>query len=313
MVKKLHTTAKIDYSRCIVEDRLLQIRDQNASSELVLTTAWAITIEPKTSPKVLGLIRELSATDPIPLQHVKRLQKSGKGDLTVILCSVKLMNEEELIDKLNGGGIAYSTMSTLDVPAHCPPTKAMALEWGRVHWPLVWKGNTNDQILAEMTFDMAQIELHLSMISKTSTTTTTGLPIVTAIVDPELKEVIAVSSDSRHEHPLDHSIMKCINLVSSAEQKSRKDKDVADYHYLCSNYHVYTTHEPCTMCSMALIHSRISRLIYLKRSPLTGALNPKSGEGYIVHDHRLLNSKFEVFEWIGEDFRVPDIDPSTNA
>ena len=42
--------------------------------------------------------------------------------------------------------------------------------------------------------------------------------------------------------------------------------------YLLTGYDVYLTREPCIMCSMALVHSRVSRVFFTEPSPQKGGL-----------------------------------------
>ncbi|KAF8468467.1 cytidine deaminase-like protein [Kalaharituber pfeilii] len=77
-------------------------------------------------------------------------------------------------------------------------------------------------------------------------------------------------------------------------------KDIGEY--LCHNHIVYATHEPCVMCSMALIHSRIGMVVINGRHKATragwGGLYNLTGSGYGLFWRKELNWKFLAFEWI---------------
>ena len=76
--------------------------------------------------------------------------------------------------------------------------------------------------------------------------------------------------------------------------------------YLCVGLDIYVTHEPCVMCSMAILHSRFSRVIFGRRMPLTGGLTSETGEasgggrGYALFWIHELNWKLLAWEWIDE-------------
>lgn len=77
--------------------------------------------------------------------------------------------------------------------------------------------------------------------------------------------------------------------------------------YLCTGLEAYVLWEPTIMEAMALVHSRISRVIYLHSRPQCGAL----GSAVSLHNIASLNHHFRVVQGICEEFEdinenIPD-------
>ncbi|KAF8064479.1 TAD3 [Scenedesmus sp. PABB004] len=61
--------------------------------------------------------------------------------------------------------------------------------------------------------------------------------------------------------------------------------------YLCTGYDAFLAAEPCTMCAMALVHSRVARVVYCRRDAARGALGGASR----LHAARSLNHHYRVY------------------
>ncbi|XDT38526.1 Cytidine and deoxycytidylate deaminase zinc-binding region [Nakaseomyces glabratus] len=323
MVKKVDNKIKIDFKRCIVEDRLLQIQPLDISNVPELCNVWTIDIHPQLSKSFIELVKlNTRDQDPIPLAHCKRIRKvineEGNNLLRCIICSTLMYDNIDEVRELIK--FDYENLNSSNkVPKRGPYDKDLVKEWSEKYWPLVWNGNPNDQILNDSEFKMDEINFYLKIIqeeSKRIGKESGSLPIVSVFVDPKFKGdfILAVDqrSHSEEEHlslEIDHSIMVGINKVANTEKKRRslEDSNNVPQNYLCLDFDVYTTHEPCSMCSMALIHSRIKRCIFIEQMPRTGALMANSGNSYCMHANKKLNSKYEVYKWIGDEYKVPTI------
>ncbi|KAI7861613.1 cytidine deaminase-like protein [Spinellus fusiger] len=187
-------------------------------------------------------------------------------------------------------------------------------------WPLSFREDTrNDPKFTQPEID--SIHKHMTEILSAATATATATIPRARIVDPVSLQIIAEATDTRTEtqHPLHHAVMNCINAVAAKEKESslllgshrpkRKAHEMAVDDsvditlaaptieekitgvYLCTGYDIYITHEPCAMCAMALVHSRIARVFYTFPTQ-TGCL----GTVYKIHSHPSLNHHYRVFK-----------------
>lgn len=65
--------------------------------------------------------------------------------------------------------------------------------------------------------------------------------------------------------------------LTSIEAEAYAKKTLAPNGYLCLGLELYVTHEPCVMCTMAILHSRFKRIVFGERLPRTGGV---SAEGH---------------------------------
>ncbi|KAF2652833.1 cytidine deaminase-like protein [Lophiostoma macrostomum CBS 122681] len=169
----------------------------------------------------------------------------------------------------------------------------------------------------------------------------------------ERQEIIAVAGDCRwrsssgaaepHQGPgnvMAHAVERAIAMAAKKRLRAAgKDPDLLDRKlfcdwpltdlekqfyeqdnilpngYLCVDLDIYITHEPCVMCSMAILHSRFKRCVFAQRMPMTGGLTADAvatkvdkgigwtsslGQGIFWRPSEL-NWKLLAWEWIEED------------
>lgn len=261
---------QIDAETLIIQGKIQQIRHSN-EVEFALIKVWIVDISPQESQKYIALILQLN--DTTDLSHLKRFCKQG----THLKC---LVGSESCTHDFKD---AY----LIDVPLFPPQTKQQALEQSKLYWPVIWRGDPNIQNLNQLELDFDFIDAEVRRIVSIAELSA-GLPIVTSIYDPVRKQILATETDERYKSPLRHSVINCIEAILKLH------KSQGQQNYLCLGYWVFTTHEPCSYCSMALNHSRIAQLYYLKDQESTGAI----ALNYQLHDLKQLNWKFYAFKYL---------------
>jgi tRNA-specific adenosine deaminase 3 len=67
--------------------------------------------------------------------------------------------------------------------------------------------------------------------------------------------------------------------------------------YLCHNLEIYCTHEPCVMCSMAIVHSRFGKVVFGQRMSKTGGLCADGNLGHGLFWRKELNWTLHAWQW----------------
>ncbi|KAK7690341.1 hypothetical protein QCA50_006998 [Cerrena zonata] len=143
-------------------------------------------------------------------------------------------------------------------------------------------------------------------------------PLVAYVSEPfeeEIKEATQLtksflSHDTRKStcHPLRHAALNAIRAIADYRSKETQDGDppVAGLagaqeseerrngsHYLLTSLTVFLSHEPCIMCSMALLHSRVKEIVYLIPMERTGGC----GSMTCVPKLEGVNHRYGIMRW----------------
>nr|XP_019014852.1 uncharacterized protein I206_00939 [Kwoniella pini CBS 10737]OCF53633.1 hypothetical protein I206_00939 [Kwoniella pini CBS 10737] len=115
------------------------------------------------------------------------------------------------------------------------------------------------------------------------------------------EELRASSYDTRQSenHPLRHSALNCIKSIANLRTVEpfisiTPERNGSDY--LLTSLTLFITHEPCVMCCMALLHSRVREVFYIFPRKKGGGFN---GSELGIHARKDLNHRFEAWRYDG--------------
>ena len=108
------------------------------------------------------------------------------------------------------------------------------------------------------------------------------VPIGAVLVDPGTGEVLAADHNRVEElhDPTAHAEMLVIRAVATGRKEKRLP--FAD---------LYVTLEPCPMCATAMVHARVTRLVFGAWDPRQGA----AGSAFDLTHARALNHNLDAF------------------
>lgn len=255
------------------------------------------------------IIKRVQLINPACLTHLKLVKNQ-----TIILMLANNMSLEQCKDALQIMKFDSSGLSgepkVVAVPRSMPIT-CNQYEQSQKLWPCKFHPDKRlESILSGKMFDLLQlatIERHMKMALECAKSTNSAVGAV--MVDPTDDLIIAQSGDFRIKHPVKHAVMCVIDEVAKTQGGGAWDTDTkssitkissADKTgpYLCTGYDLYVTREPCVMCAMALVHSRVKRVFFgCESNNESGGLAGKVS----IHHLKNINHHFEVFAGVLEE------------
>ncbi|KAI5613423.1 putative inactive tRNA-specific adenosine deaminase-like protein 3 [Silurus asotus] len=311
--------------------QVLPVLSDEMSDDVEFLDAFAAPITDKRQTS--RLVKDLSAVHPLSdLQHIRRVRpckdKSSPHPLEVIVCLVNDVphikgRPASLRDLLSSDGFNLEGLGEpfpVRIPARAPLTRPQ-FERASLHWPTSFHEDKRITLgLKGQLFTSRQkTKIHEYMtlaVEAAKSGREEGMDAVGGvIVDPKSGRIVAVGHDLTRDHPLHHAVMVCIDLVAWAQgggvygyekhpactyaamdhqvQTGASGSEENAQPYICTGYELYVTREPCVMCAMALVHSRIGRVFYGAPSP-DGALGTK----FKIHCQKGLNHHFDVYQGV---------------
>ena len=222
---------------------------------------------------------------------MKKVKSADKVTNYVLLCTFPPKNVS-LIEELKIDYDLETTISVVPAFDEYPDIET----YRKIHkiWPMIFKSRPERPKLEDA--DMPLL-LHCMKIASEKAAESKGkCGVVGAVIAnfalrDDIKRAVLATACADETHPLGHAVIRCIDKLSKMQILKKRRRDLEES-YLCTGFDAILTSEPCVMCSMALLHSRIRRVFYGTQNPESGAL----GSNYVLHEIKELNHHFQVFQ-----------------
>ncbi|XP_054169083.1 probable inactive tRNA-specific adenosine deaminase-like protein 3 [Oppia nitens] len=214
------------------------------------------------------IVNFLSKEIPLKsLSHLKRINSKDKS-IEVIICAKDYRNSE-LSEKVNHFLKQNHLLpfNTRVVPKNNPKNRNQ-YEKSCQLWPINYHPNKYlEKCLNSTVFDLISRKIIFELISKViefrDKEDNDRKSMVTLVTDSS-HNILTICKSDVLKNPLKHSVIVAIDTIADKQCNERqKDDNIKSDSYLCNGYDFYMSGEPCIMCCMALVHSRISRLFFI--------------------------------------------------
>ncbi|EKX72742.1 conserved hypothetical protein [Theileria equi strain WA] len=264
--------------------KIQEIIPKEYTRDVELVEVNVVEINRKDTELALNLTSEARKTPFFENATYLRMCK-GEGDRILLIYG----NDKEFVEKtFSENKLEIHGFHTASVPKYAPYTLEQFHKW-KVHWPLKFIRPSFQPLDITEDLNVEMTSLLQKAIDESREKSGKGVCIITF-----RGKIIASACDERDVHILSHASILAIAKVADDKVK-RQFEDRPDY--LCTGCEVYLSHEPCCMCGMALLHSRISKVTYGFKNKSFGCF----GSVFNLHNMAQLNHRFRAFT------TVPDL------
>ncbi|KAJ7758482.1 hypothetical protein DFH07DRAFT_449881 [Mycena maculata] len=322
-------------------ERFKRPPEEETADTVRTVQAWAVDVpDPRSIGPMLKWLRR-SEVDADKLGHLKRVRKQGETStflLSVSPTPPNLPHDISLTDPYLvtvPSSVALTTTSlalknSLWPTIFAPRRKGEVEDWsqGKARW--AWEAM--HAVVQEALRWRDEGEVGFLPCNQILSYILLQLPIAAyvpapyeALDDASLPSAF-IAHDTRQSaaHPLRHAVMNLIRQIgehracSDAESMEPQPPPDGDSesprngnNYLLTSQVLFTTHEPCIMCSMALLHSRVKEVVYLIPMEKTGGC----GSAICLPTLPGVNHRFNICRWKVETIREAglQLDPSIDS
>jgi len=275
--------------------------EEETLDDIRTVEAWAVDIpDPR---HITTMLKWLKSNDleSESLGHLRRIRK--RDDNTAILLSTSASVPALPLD------LNLSDPFRVTVPASAALTPT-SLALKSLFWPTVYtprrKGEQEEWTRGQVKWAWESMKVAVKEAEKARTAD--ELPISAFVPFPHpgknsdslpTPNTSFIAHDTRRssQHPLRHAAMNLIRKIAdhkaSIPAESSSSGEVNGTNYLLTSLTVFMTHEPCIMCSMALLHSRVKEVIYLHPMKKTGGC----GGCACLPTLKGVNHRFSIGKW----------------
>lgn len=264
-----------------------------AEAKPVLRKVVAREVVPRLASSIMEFLSRTLPLCDMALGHLKRIRRDSERLLV-------LVGDRDSYDRAMQRGNLFELPDSAEFEVEVPVAAARTREQyerGNQHWPMTRAVATDRSPTRER---ISKLVSNHAASALESVHSPNGLPLCATagavLVSPDGKPTASAaderSANLHNLHPLDHAPMLCIEANARRHRQSRKRRDVDD-EYLCTGFDLVTSHEPCVMCAMALVHARIRSVAFAHPDPIHGGL----GSTVAVHTLRSINHRYRAFRF----------------
>lgn len=286
-------------------------------------------------PRIFQLTKDL--VSQADLKHLRRIKDLDDGSMKCIICKIDPDEKETAIIQNIESRFAkedlFEGYHCVRVPSRAPKTEHQWRACSKI-WPCKYaKSNYLIECIKGTVFQPAERIVLKTIVKNLVKCLSDGNRYQSGAVIFRYAKVFGCGLTCNEDiqcNPIRHSPMIAFDSVAKeagsghwvhTETESKKlidlirnelgdyEVDLKDHQmepgflpYLCTNYDIVVTEEPCMMCTMGLVQSRIRRLFYIDLKSLNSIMSANRTcyddgaiERFLVHRDKNLNHRFEAW------------------